>query len=231
MTPRKKLLKKSRLYIILDQQAAAGKPLEKLACALIRAGAGIVQLRDKRAGLRELVEEAGMLARIFAAGATLFIINDRADIARIVGADGVHLGQYDGSIALARRILGPDKIIGRSCHSLKQSLDAQREGADYIGIGPVYATPTKPEYKPIGVETIARVREKVRIPFFAIGDINLKNVAAVREAGARRIAVCRAVLHAPDTAGAVRAFYKVITTKDNTWSDTVADKLPTIGKR
>ena len=122
------------------------------------------------------------------------------DIAKIVNSDGLHLGQDDLSVGIARRILGKDKIIGLSCHSLKQAQKAVSLGIDYISIGPVFATTTKPEYKPVGLILIKKAKDKIRIPFFAIGSINESNIEKSRASGAKRFAVCRAVCKAKDPA-------------------------------
>jgi thiamine-phosphate pyrophosphorylase len=132
----------------------------------------------------------------------LFVVNDRPDLAIACAADGVHLGQDDGLASAARRLVGEDLLIGLSTHSPEQ-VDATRD-VDYIAVGPVHATPTKPEYAPVGTELIAYAAEHARVPFFAIGGIDPENVADVVAAGAERVAVVRAIRDAPDPAGAAR---------------------------
>jgi thiamine-phosphate pyrophosphorylase len=129
---------------------------------------------------------------------SIFIINDYIDIAKILDADGIHLGQDDISIGIARKILGKGKIIGISCHNLEQALRAQEKGADYISIGPVFPTSTKPNAKPISLRLIKKISRKIKIPFFAIGGINENNIIEVLSRGAKRVAVCRAVCQAKD---------------------------------
>ncbi len=128
----------------------------------------------------------------------LFIINDSLDIACACGADGVHLGQEDFPLKLARKILGKHKIIGISCHNLAQAIKAQRQGADYIGIGPIFKTPTKPEYKAIGLKVLRELKNIIKIPYFAIGNIDQSNIKEIIACKTKRIAVCRAILKAKD---------------------------------
>lgn len=196
MKSKKRLLRESRLYLILDKKALGRRPLPAVLNNLKNSGIDVIQLRDKASRKIEVLKAAFSLKGLLARSKTLFIINDHPDIAAISGADGVHLGQCDIPIRTARRMLGKNKIIGISCHSLKQALAAQRSGADYIGIGPVFSTPTKPEYKPIGLKELAKLRGRIRIPYFAIGDINRSNLESLRLAGAKRAAFCRAILKA-----------------------------------
>lgn len=198
MTSKKGLLKKSQLYLILDKEAAGKSAVSSIARRALTSRIGIIQLRDKVSAKETVVRDAFSLKKALSGTQALFIINDFVDVAKITDADGVHLGQTDTSIDTSRRILGKDKIVGISCHTLKQALDAQRKGADYIGIGPVYPTPTKPEYQPVGLKLIRAIKGKIKIPFFAIGNINRHNLAEVKIAGAKRIAVCRAVLKSKD---------------------------------
>ena len=193
MKSRKKLLKKSRLYLILDKKTC-GKPLVKTAAKILRSKIGVVQLRSKCEDKNAVLKDAIELSRVFKDSAKIFIINDYPEIARIAGCDGVHLGQDDLPVRAARKLLGASMIIGVSCHSLRQALAAQKQGADYIGIGPVFATRTKPDYRPIGLETLKKLKGRIRIPYFAIGDIRKENIRDIAASGARRAAVCRAIL-------------------------------------
>jgi thiamine-phosphate pyrophosphorylase len=195
---KKGLLKKSRLYLILDKETAGKQPICAVARKAVAGRTGIIQLRDKSSAKERVLTDAYSLTKALSGTSVLFIINDYVDVAKIVDADGVHLGQSDTSIEITRRILGKDKLIGISCHNLKQALDAQNRGADYIGIGPVYRTSTKPEYRPTGLRLIRQVKSRIKIPFFAIGNINRNNLAGVKSAGAKKIAVCRAVLKSKD---------------------------------
>lgn len=173
-------------------------------------GADIVQLRDKFSNKETILQNAFLLQKSFLNTNTLFIVNDYLDIAKIADCDGLHIGQKDIPIEIARRILGKEKVIGVSCHNLKQALDAQKRGADYIGFGPIFPTPTKPGYKAIGLGSIKKLKKKLKIPFFAIGNINFNNVNRVMSAGADRVAVCRAVLKAKNVSLAVKDFNKIL---------------------
>lgn len=198
MNLKKRLLKKSRLYVIIDSKAAVNK--------IKHSGADIIQLRCKDSRKEDTLRAALSLHKSLLKSKTLFIINDFLDIAKIACCDGIHLGQDDASIETARRILGPDKIIGQSCHSLKQAQKAQCLGADYISVGPVFPTPTKPEYKAVGLSLLEEIRGKIKIPFFAIGGINEENLSRVMSAGAKRIAVYRAIAKAGNIKLAAQRF-------------------------
>jgi thiamine-phosphate pyrophosphorylase len=196
MKSRKKLLRGSRLYVLIDKVISGKKSVIEIARKIKDNGADIVQLRDKISKKERTLQDAFLMRKLFSNTNTLFIINDYLDIAKIADCDGLHIGQEDIPIGIARRILGEDKIIGVSCHSIKQALEAQDRGADYIGIGPIFPTPAKSGYKSIGLDLIGVLRKKMRIPFFVIGNVNLKNIDRVKKSGAHRVAVCRAVLEA-----------------------------------
>ena len=201
MKSRKNLLKKSLLYLILDKPGLAKFSFNSV---------GVVQLRDKASAKSQVLNSALKLAKCLSKTKTLFIVNDYVDVALLSGSDGVHLGQDDLPLKQARSLLGKDKIIGISCHNLRQALKAQREGADYIGIGPVYPSDTKPEYKAIGLRVLRQLRGKIKIPYFAIGSINESNIKEITAAGARRIAVCRAILKADDPNRAAGQLFKKV---------------------
>jgi thiamine-phosphate pyrophosphorylase len=187
----------ARLYFICDIAH-----LDALEPAL-RGGVDIFQLRDKTAGDEELLR-AGQRARTLCdRHAALFVVNDRPDLAAAAGADGVHLGQDDMSIEEARERVGPDMLIGRSTHSPEQIDGAH--GADYIGVGPVHATPTKLGRPAVGLELVRYAAANATVPFFAIGGIDASNIAAVVAAGATRAAVVRALGDAVDPEGAARS--------------------------
>ncbi len=209
MKLKKNLLKTSRLYLILDRSTIGNCSLKNIYSIVSSPHINVVQLRDKKSAKADILNFAikfskGLNQR------TLFIVNDYVDVAVASGADGVHLGQEDLSLKQARKILGRDRIIGISCHNLAQALSAQNEGADYIGIGPIYATATKPEYKPIGLEVLAELKDKIKIPYFAIGDIHAGNIKEITASGARRVAVCRAILKADNPKEAARQLYKIL---------------------
>ncbi|MCK4761998.1 MAG: thiamine phosphate synthase [Candidatus Aminicenantes bacterium] len=163
--------------------------IARAACA---GGARILQYRNKVSGRKEVLQTARRIRRITSESNTLFIINDYIDIALLVGADGVHLGQDDVPIAEARTLVPPGFIIGCSTHSLAQAVEAEKDGADYIGSGPVFATPTKESYPPIGMECVKQVLETVKIPVVVIGGLNLDNLSRLRQVGAKNFAMVRA---------------------------------------
>lgn len=194
MNLRKKLLKESRLYVILDKKVLkSDKAIFKTAQKLKNSGVDIVQYRDKESKKEAILNNAKILRRILSNNDILLIINDYLDVAKIADCDGVHLGQSDTSLEIARRILDKSKLIGISCHNKVEALQAQERGADYIGVGPIFETATKPEYKAVGLGLIKELKRKINIPFFAIGGINQSNVNKVKAQGAQRVAVCRAV--------------------------------------
>ena len=183
-------LERSRLYLICDTSPGGDQPEEVLRPAL-QAGVDIVQLRDKSVQDREIVEASRIFRRLCDAYDALFIVNDSPELAVACAADGVHLGQGDASPDEVRRVIGPDALIGLSTHSRDQ-IEAAGD-VDYIGVGPVYETPTKPGYEPVGLELVQWAAEHARVPFFAIGGIDRANVDDVLDAGACRIAVVRAI--------------------------------------
>ena len=154
-------------------------------------GARVIQYRDKTAPPPWQLEIARAIRRVTRQYGVLFLVNDHIDIALLSAADGVHLGQDDLSIAEARKIVPAGFLIGRSTHNLDQAMEAQGMGADYIGIGPVFATPTKENNPPIGLETLRKIVAEIEIPFVAIGGINLDNMAEVKAAGVRSVAMVR----------------------------------------
>lgn len=198
------MIRDFRLYVIVDRKACGRRQPVYVAREAIAGGADVIQLRDKQANAKELVKVGRTIRSLTYRKKVLFIINDRPDIAKAVGADGVHLGQDDLPIDVARSILGRKKIIGLSTHSVLQAREAQKSGADYIGVGPIFATPTKPEYKAVGVDLIKKVRNKIRIPFVAIGGIDESNIDEILDAGAISVAVVRAVCGAKDIKGAAK---------------------------
>ena len=163
-------------------------------------------MRDKAACSELLTAEATGIARSLKNTNTLFIVNDDVYAAKFSGADGVHLGQRDTSVKVARRILGKSKIIGKSCGSLLQARAAQAQGADYLGIGPVFPSLLKPGTKALGLNSVSRLKGKMRIPYYAIGNINLSNLGKVLKTGVSGVALCRAILNAKDAQSAATKF-------------------------
>ena len=198
MSPKKALCQNWKLYVIADKEAAAGRPLKEIVQLAIQGGADVIQLRDKIASDAEFVREAKELLQITRAHHVPLILNDRVQAARDSGADGVHLGQEDGDFITARKALGKHALIGRSTHTPEQAALAEKEGFDYIGVGPVFKTPTKPDYQEVGLALIKYAAKQIRIPFVAIGGIDESNVRQVRQAGAHRVAVVRAVAASPN---------------------------------
>jgi thiamine-phosphate pyrophosphorylase len=168
----------------------------------LRGGVDIFQLRDKHASDDELLRAAALARRLCDEHGALFIVNDRPDLALAARADGVHVGQDDMPIAQARAIVGPDLVIGRSTHSPDQVDGA--EGADYIGVGPVHATPTKLGRPAVGTDLVRHAAQHARVPFFAIGGLDAATLPAAVAAGATRAAVVRAISEAPDPEAAAR---------------------------
>ena len=171
---------------------------------------GIIQLRDKLSPKSEISRQARFIKKRLKGTSNLFIINDHPDIALNTGADGVHLGQDDVSLTKARQILGNKKIIGISCHNLSQAIAAQAQGADYISLGPIFRTQTKPGSRAIGLRALKRIKEKIDIPFFAIGGINLKNLDKLIARGIKRVAICALIAKSPQPAEIVKKIIKKI---------------------
>lgn len=181
----------ARLYLVCDQ-----RPDEFLQAAL-RGGVDIVQLRMKNGSDSEILAVARRFARCCAAHAALFVLNDRPDLAAAAGADGVHVGQEDVPVAQARATVGAQRLVGLSTHSPHQ-VDAAAGVVDYIGVGPVNETPTKPGAPAVGLELVRYAATHADMPFFVIGGIGAENIDAVASAGAERIAVVRALTEAAD---------------------------------
>jgi thiamine-phosphate pyrophosphorylase len=199
MSPRERIAP-ARLYLVCDARPRA------FLDAALRGGVDLIQLRDKA------LDDAGIVAaaRDFRAAAddagALFILNDRPDLVEACGADGVHVGQEDGSVAAARAAVGPDRIVGRSTHAPEQGAAADADpDVDYLAVGPVHATPTKPGRPAAGVGYVAWAAAHVTTPWFAIGGLGAGNVGEVVAHGARRIVVVRAITGADDPEAAARA--------------------------
>ena len=185
------------LYILTDHSLSRGRSNVEVVKEAIAGGADAIQLRGKGYTAKQLIQEALILRDITCESEVLFIVNDRVDVALAVDADGVHLGQDDFPIAWARRLLGKDKIIGISTHNVEEAVQAEKDGADYIGVGSVFPTTTKPDARPMaGLELITDIKENVNIPVVAIGGIKAENAAQVGMAGADCIAVISAVVSA-----------------------------------
>ncbi|WP_287155510.1 thiamine phosphate synthase [Candidatus Solincola tengchongensis] len=201
------------LYVITAADAGGGWGHLDVVRAALAGGADAVQLRDKEVGGAELYRlalEALELVR-GSGGGRLFLVNDRVDVALAAGADGVHLGQEDLPASAARRILGAGAVLGVSASSVEEALAAEREGADYLGVGPVFPTPSKPDAGgPLGLEGLRAIRNAVGLPLVAIGGINEDNLEEVFAAGADGIAVISAVTSARDMEEAVRRLRRAV---------------------
>jgi thiamine-phosphate pyrophosphorylase len=196
---RRARLRDARLYLVCDRVE------RDLLDAALHGGVDLVQLRMKTASDDEILATAGMFAALCTRHGALLILNDRPDLAVRAGADGVHVGQDDVPVAAARATVGADRLVGRSTHTPAQIDEAGALDLDYIGVGPVHATPTKPGRAPVGFELVGYAAAHASLPFFAIGGIDPTNVGAVVAAGASRVAVVRALTHAADPERVARA--------------------------
>lgn len=200
------------LYVLTGTKFTAGKDHFQIITDVLESGCRIIQLREKNMSDRDLFYFAKRLRELTELFNAYLIINDRIDIALAVQADGVHLGQDDIPIDVARKIIGQKKIIGQSTHSVFQAIRAQESGADYIGAGPVFETHTKEDVcSPVGIEfieKISRYKEKINIPFYAIGGIKLNNIDKVIKAGASRVAVVTAIITADNVKETTKEFLK-----------------------
>ena len=206
---RLQLLDNSNLYLVTS-------PTDNLLAvvdAALQGGLTLVQYRDKEADDNIRLAQAQRLCQLCHQYGALFIVNDRVDIALAVDADGVHLGQQDIPITLAREVLGFQKIVGRSTTNPDEMAAAIAEGADYIGVGPVYATPTKPDKKPAGLEYIKYAASNCPIPWYAIGGVDVSNLQEVLNAGATKVAVVRAIMQADKPSSIVRHFISQLNPK------------------
>lgn len=201
----KALLDDLRLYVIVTGSLCS-RSVGETVDAVLAGGADCVQLREKDADGGELLATAKLAAGRCHNAGRLFIMNDRSDIARLAGADGVHVGQEDLSVGEARRIVGPAGIVGVSCQTIEHARAAVLAGADYIGVGPVFASRTKQRAEIPGLPLIEQVAVEIRIPAVAIAGIDRDTIDAVIEAGARRVAICSAIIGAGDIEGEARWF-------------------------
>ncbi|MCS6889240.1 MAG: thiamine phosphate synthase [Chloroflexus sp.] len=191
------------LYVVTDAGLARGRSHLAVIEAAIAGGATVVQYREKAASTRQMIAEAQALRELTRRAGVPLIVNDRLDVALAIDADGVHVGQDDMPAALARRLIGPDKILGVSAANLAEAMQAAQDGADYLGVGPIFATPTKPDAAPpIGMEGLRAICRQVALPIVAIGGINAANAVDAIRAGAHGVAVVSAVVAAEDVAAA-----------------------------
>lgn len=206
------LAKSWHLYVIADEHLSGGKSHAEIARQAIAGGADVIQLRDKTASSRELYEAGQEIRRITREAGVIFIVNDRLDITMASDADGLHLGQEDFPAKVARQYLGKKKILGVSAASLTEALQAEADGADYLGVGPVFeARSTKADAgAPRGLSLITEIRQTCALPLIAIGGINQNNVGQVIHAGADGVAVISAIVAAEDVEIAAREIKKLV---------------------
>lgn len=202
-----------RLYVLVDGRGS-GADFDRFVQSLLSAGVHAVQLREKRLGDRDLLARARRLRELTAGASALFIVNDRPDLAALARADGVHLGQEDLAVKDARAAVGPDALVGVSTHSIGQARQAVLDGADYLGVGPVFPSGTKHFEAFPGLDLVRHVAAEIRLPAFAIGGITPENVRQVAEAGLGRVAVGGAVTGAPDPAAAARELLDALDAAD-----------------
>ena len=189
-------LARARLYAIVDTGYVDLDRIPHVTEQLVLGGVDLIQLRAKKLPLAAIAELGKKMRAIIPVNGPIFILNDHPELVPEIGADGIHVGQDDLSVAEARSRAGA--LVGKSTHSLNQAIAAEKEGADYIGVGPIYATLTKPDYVPVGPALIGQVSSAVRVPQFCIGGINEATLPEVIAAGARRVVIVSALLQSRD---------------------------------
>ncbi len=204
------------LYLVTDRDLSKGRSLQDVIKAAVKGGVTIVQLREKECSTREFLEIAQDVSNFLKPLNIPLIINDRIDIALAVKADGLHIGQSDMPYELARKLMGPDAIIGLSVESVQDALDAEKLDVDYLGLSPIYSTPTKTDiYHELGLDGIRDIRKISRHPLVAIGGINKANTAEIIASGSDGIAVVSAICSADDPAVAAQDLLEQITLGKN----------------
>ena len=193
----------AKMYVLLGGRGSLDE-LARLAVTIVDAGVHVLQFRDKSLSDRRLLACAQRLREITASTPTLLVINDRPDLAALVGADGVHVGQDELSVKDVRRIVGPRMLVGVSTHAIAQARQAVVDGASYIGVGPTFSSNTKAFHELAGLSLLREVAAEIRLPAFAIGGIGPENLADVMASGIRRVAVSGAIVSAADPAAALR---------------------------
>jgi thiamine-phosphate pyrophosphorylase len=199
------------LYLVTDRGLSGGRTTLDIVSAAVAGGVTVVQLREKDCSTREFIEQALAIREFLKAQRIPLIINDRLDVAQAVKADGVHLGQTDMALAMAREIIGDSMIIGISAESLQDAIEAEKGGADYLGVSPIYTTPTKTDTAPaLGLAGLQQIRDSVRLPLVGIGGLNRENAAEVIRNGADGVAVVSAIVAADDPEAAAGELKQVI---------------------
>ncbi|MDH3878101.1 MAG: thiamine phosphate synthase [Desulfobacterales bacterium] len=199
------------LYLVTDRGLARGRSTLEIVSAAVHGGATVVQLREKDCSTRDFIEQALTIKAFLKDRGVPLMINDRLDVAQAVKADGVHLGQTDMPLKVAKKILGDSMIIGISAESQQDAVEAEKGGADYLGVSPIYATPTKSDTAlPLGLEGLREIRKAVRLPLVGIGGLNRDNAAEVIRSGADGVAVVSAIVAADDPQTAADALKQII---------------------
>jgi len=199
------------LYLVTDAGLGRGRSTHQIVEAAMRGGVTMVQYREKTASTRRMIDEALDLRQLCRTYSVPFIINDRLDVALAVDADGLHVGQDDMPAGLARKLLGPGKLLGVSVENARQARLALDDGADYVGASPIFATPTKPDAPPaIGLQGLQELARNTSLPIVAIGGVNASNAASVLRAGAGGLAVVSAIVSAEDVEQAARELKRII---------------------
>ncbi len=199
------------LYLVTDRELAGDRPILEIVKAAVQGGVTCVQLREKDCSTLDFIDQALAIKNFLKARGVPLIINDRVDVALAIEADGVHLGQTDMPLNIAQKIIGDSMIIGISAESLEDAVEAEKGGADYLGVSPIYATPTKTDTAPpLGLDGLRTIRAAVRLPLVGIGGLNRDNSAAVIENGGDGVAVVSAIVAADDPAAAAANIKQVI---------------------
>jgi thiamine-phosphate pyrophosphorylase len=207
------------LYLVTDRSLSRGRSSLEIVRAAVRGGVTCVQLREKTGATRAFIEEALSVKAFLDSCGVPLIINDRVDVALAVGADGVHLGQSDLPLAAARALVGASMVIGISAESVRDAVEAQSGGADYLGVSPIFATPTKTDTAtPLGLDGLRAIRAAVKTPLVAIGGLNRGNAAAAIRSGADGVAVVSAIVAAEDPEQAARAIRREIDAARQPWA-------------
>mgnify|MGYP006281058071 CR=1 FL=1 len=198
-----------RLYLVTDPFLCGKRGVHETVRQALEAGVGTLQLRDKKASTRELVRSAIIMQEMCSRYGALFMVNDRVDVAMAAGACGVHLGQDDMPVHLARKLMGAEAVIGSSVRTPEEAVKAWRQGADYIAANMIFSTATKTDLdEPLGIEAVGALKSATPLPLVAIGGINASNAAEVISAGADGIAVVSAIMAAEDVPGSVESLLR-----------------------
>jgi len=210
MISKRRLLEESYLYAVLDKDFSRQENISKICEHALSGGASLIQLRDKTSSVKEIISTAKIIKAMAKKYKALFIVNDRLDAALAVGADGIHIGQGDFDISLARKLMGRDAVIGVSVGSVKEAKRAKAQGADYVGAGPIFKTPIKGGKPAKGIKLLASLKD-LGIPTFAIGGINRKNIKSLTSRGFNKVAVIRDICKASDTFSAASRLREALT--------------------